>query len=237
MKWLAISIFAVLASTSSVFGCTYSSSDLPVRHDFSVEVKNGATALEGLTIEVAKISDKKSDSIVASSVTNASGVAGFANLRKGRYYVIIKHPWLRHSIAVKVVSATDPGAHDTISLDWPGNVLTTRDFVGRILAPRKTESAVWDIARPDWQLLSSTVLFVEDAITSQVLRIYKTNDSGEFRLELPPGLYVVRFGQSDKFRIPEGAFAVEVDPASRTLVLNVKLTSMCGGLYAVRADN
>ncbi len=232
----AVGVLVILTTASSAFSCTVSTTDVLLHSNFVVEVKNGSTPLEGVAVEIEKISDKRREPPLT-QITDGGGFAKFVQVHLGRYYVIIKHPWLRHSIAVKVVSTRDRKARDVMSLDWPGNVLTTRDFAGRILAPRKTDSAVWDLARPQWQLLSSTVFFVEDAITSQVLRIYKTNESGEFRLELPAGLYVVRFGQSDRFRIPEGAFAVEVTPASPDLVLNVKLTTMCGGLYALRADN
>ncbi len=63
-----------------------------------------------------------------------------------------------------------------------------------------------------------------------------TNNAGEFDADLVPGLYLIRVAKNERFRIPEGVFAVEIDPTAPELVLNLRLWQRCGGLEALKVD-
>lgn len=232
----AVTLAMVVVVSTTGYACEYSTVDIQVGSRFRVKARNGTTPLAGLTIEVETNPGSRDEQqkTIRTAVTGAGGFVEFGDVPEGRYFVIIRHPAVEKSVAVKVLYAAKD-LRDEVSFDWPGDVLKTRNFVGRIRAPRKTESVMWDLAHPEWQLLSSTQLVIEDPITTRKLRTITTNSGGEFNAELPPGLYLIRVEKNDKFRVPEGVFAVELDPTSLDQVLNVRLTNGCGGLYC-RSD-
>jgi hypothetical protein len=204
-----------------------------VGSDFSVKLSFHQAPLSGLRIGLARggmLPDAGNPSgLVATAVTDSSGVARFSAVPAGKYTAVERDGLLFPDDEIEVHADADPG--EEITMEWPLVSLPVRTLRGKLIA--QAEEA--DVERP---LQPATVELV-DLRSSKVLETQSTIGDGSYEFStIEPGLYVVRVipPAKDEKAPANGDIAIELDPAAKeSTIPEMKVEqSECAGVQLLR---
>ncbi len=195
----------------------------------------------GLHVELStepRYGDKESHtiSIVA---TDADGVARFAVIRPGSYFVGIKHPAFAYSEELQVMRHPPKGTTEKITFEWPGwKPLTTHSVSGSLNGHIRTERGLGpDLSQPIYSTVQGAKLTLSKAVTNEVVDAQTTQESGMFTFApVPAGFYFLRIetpvSNTVRWHYPtDGYVPIVVDTSAKFPSLNLFLDdAVCGEL-------
>jgi hypothetical protein len=231
----------LIVGCSDVSACSSSSNPTKIGREFLVGVFNQGKPVVGLQIELStdpRYGDKESRTI-SIVTTDADGLARFAVIRPGSYFVGIKHPAYAYSEELLVMRHPPKGSPEKITFEWPGwKPLTTHSVSGSINGHIRTERGLGpDFNQPIYSPVQGAKITLSKAVTNETVDAQSTQESGMFTFApVPAGFYFLRVetpvSSAARWHYPtDGYVPIVVDPSAKFPSLNLFLDdAICGEL-------
>jgi len=237
---LMVVLLALIVFHFQAQGCSDSNSDpLKVGRDFTVKVRDRGKLVAGLEIELST-DPVEGDSRTVMVATGTSGIARFAKIRPGLYFVGTKQPAFPQSIEIEVVKRKVQQLESKIEFDWPStHFLETTSvsgvLTGRISSGTGVAGLIRDMKDPHYGPVAGVKLTLLMYVSGETVSVVTSDENGRFSFgDVPPGSYFVReqTPSTAKVRYPSDAYmAIEVNPSSPVKGLNIVLDeAICGAL-------
>jgi hypothetical protein len=245
MRRLALIWFCGLllltAGSLDISACSSSPNPTKIGREFLVAVYNQGKPVVGLQIELStdpQYGDNESDTISIVN-TDAEGLARFAVIRPGSYFIGIKHPAFAYSEELQVMRHPPKGNTERVTFEWPGwKPLTTQSVSGSLNGHIRTERGLGpDLSQPIYSTVQGAKLTLSKAVTNEIVDAQTTQESGIFTFaSVPAGFYFLRVetpvSNGVRWHYPaDGYVPIAVDPSARFPSLNLFLDdAICGEL-------
>jgi hypothetical protein len=229
-----------LLSGLDLSACSYSSIPTKIGHNFTVGVFKQGEPVAGLQIELSTdpTSAAQKSRTIQVVRTGANGLAEFAKIHRGLYYIGIKHPAFAYSEELQVMRHPPTNSSKTITFEWPGwKPLLTQTVSGVLTGRARTDRGLGpDLAKPVYGQVPGAKLTLSRAVSNEVIDTQTTGETGTFDFKhVASGFYFLRVettaaGHAHWFP-SDGYVPVEVDPSAKFQDLNLVLdNAICGEL-------
>jgi hypothetical protein len=231
----------LIVGSFDVSACSSSPKPTKIGRGFLVGVFDQGRAVAGLQIELntdPRSGDKESRSI-SIVTTDADGLARFASLSPGPYFLGIKHPAYAYSEALQVMCHPPKGSPEKITFEWPGwKPLTTQSVSGSWNGHVRTERGLGsDLSQPIYGPVQGAKLTLSKGVTNEIVDARTTQESGMFTFAaVAAGFYFLRVetpvSNTVRWHYPiDGYVPIVVDPSAKSPSLNLALDdAICGEL-------
>ncbi|HYG99150.1 MAG TPA: carboxypeptidase regulatory-like domain-containing protein [Terriglobales bacterium] len=231
-------VFAIFLLLELGLACSMQSSSRLLKPDFTVTVRDpNRKPLAGLHVQLTRNVDDK-DVLFRSATTDHLGIARFTGVPESEYSLRIGNEGFPYSIWIKITK-TDSQAARSLETDWPDDPISARNLAGRVAAPIRTGSPLWDLARPQFTPLANARVELHDFVTFELLAQTTTDAEGHFKFdEEDEGLYFLVLKRAGDDRLPNIYVpkAVALDVKSQAMILDLQLRHICGELHARQAQ-
>ena len=234
-------LFFSLFGSLDLYACSYSSNPTKIGHDFTVGVFNQGNPVVGLQIELStdpRLASQESRAVKVVK-TGADGLAEFTKIRRGLYYIGIKHPAYPYLEELQVMRHPPRDSSKTITFEWPRwKPLLTQTISGVLTGRARTDRGLGpDLIKPVYGQIPGAKLTLSKAVGSEVIDSQTTGETGTFDFKpVPSGFYFLRVettagGGGAHWFPSDGYVPVVVDPSAKFQDLNLALdNAICGEL-------
>jgi hypothetical protein len=231
----------LIVGSSDVSACSSSPNPTNIGHGFLVAVFNQGRAVAGLQIELSTDprSGDKHNRTISIVTSDADGLARFASLPPGPYFLGIKHPAYAFSEELQVMRHPPKGSPEKITFEWPGwKPLTTQSVSGSLNGRVRTERGLGpDLGQPIYGPVQGVKLTLSKGVTNEIVDAQTTQESGMFTFAaVAAGFYFLRVetpvSNTVRWHYPiDGYVPIVVDPSAKFPSLNLFLGDpICGEL-------
>ena len=235
------SFLLLIAGNLDVSACSSSPNPTKIGRDFLVGIFNQGRPVAGLQIELStdpRSGDEESRTI-SIVTTDVGGLARFASVPPGPYFVGIKHPAYAYSEELQVMRHPPKGSPEKITFEWSGwKPLTTQSVSGSLNGHVRTDRGFGpDFSQPIYSTVLGAKLTLSKAVTNEIVDAQTTQESGLFTFApVPAGFYFLRvetpLSNAVRWHYPtDGYVPIVVDPSAKFPSLNLFLDdAICGEL-------